>query len=279
MARHKATQDLLAVAYSILEADRPMTVRQVYYQLVARGFIRNHDSQYKRISRLLVDGRKDGTIPWDWVEDRLRRPRTVNMWADLADFSQTAIGAYRRNVWATQPGRIETWLEKDALSGIFEDLQRPYGVTLNVGRGYDGWDSIRNAAGRMGDGAGVDILYFGDFDPSGEDMARSLAERLAFFDCRPCITKCALTADDIRVYNLPPDPAKRSDTRAADFIAKNGDVSVELDALPGAVLRARIRQEIETRLDIPALEAVRRLEEQDRARLAAALGGSVGGVR
>lgn len=272
MARRQETQRLLELAYSILSADHPMTVRQVYYQLVARQIIHNNDGQYKRVSRLLVDGRKDGSIPWSWIEDRLRRPRAVSMWSDLAGFAQTAVNAYRRDVWSTQPGYIETWLEKDALSGIFEDIQRPYGVTLNVGRGYDGWDSIRNAAGRMGNGDGVTILYFGDFDPSGEDMARSLAERLSFFGCHPDILKVALTADDITRHNLPPDPAKRTDTRSADFIVKHGDVSVELDALPGAVLRQRIRQEIETRLDLPALAEVQRVERDERQQLLVMLG-------
>jgi len=41
---------------------------------------------------------------------------------------------------------ITVWLEKDALSGIFEVVLGEYGVTLNVGRGYDGWDSIHNGA-------------------------------------------------------------------------------------------------------------------------------------
>ena len=271
MAKHKVTQAIVDIAYTILADDHPMTVRQVYYQLVARQIIKNQDSQYKRISRILVDARKDGAIPWDWIEDRLRRPRAVSMWEDLTDFGTDAVQAYRRNVWTEQPRYFETWLEKDALSGIFEDLLRPYGVTLNVGRGYDGWDSIRNAALRMGDGRRAAILYFGDFDPSGEDMARSLEDRLAYFGCMPDIVKCALTAEDIARYQLPPDPAKRTDTRAAEFIAKNGDISVELDALPGAVLRQRIRQEVEARLDMSALEATRRLEATERQRLISAL--------
>lgn len=273
MTKHKATQEIVDIAYTILADDHPMTVRQVYYQLVARQIIKNQDSQYKRVSRILVDARKDGAIPWGWIEDRLRRPRTVAMWDGLSDFGEDAIKAYRRNVWTEQPRYFETWLEKDALSGIFEDILRPYGVTLNVGRGYDGWDSIRNAAHRMGNGAGVAILYFGDFDPSGEDMARSLGERLAYFGCMPDIVKSALTAEDIARYRLPPDPAKRTDTRAAEFIAKNGDISVELDALPGAILRQRIRQEIEARLDMSALEATRRQEASERQRLIDALAG------
>jgi hypothetical protein len=73
---------------------------------------------------------------------------------------------------------LEAWLEKDALSGIFADALQPYGVTFNVGRGFDSATSVKGAADRYGDGAGVAVLYFGDFDPSGEDMVRSFRERL-----------------------------------------------------------------------------------------------------
>lgn len=193
------------------------------------------------------------------------------MWADLADFAKTAVNAYRRDVWVDQPGYVEAWLEKDALSGIFEAVLRPYGVTLNVGRGYDGWDSIHNAAVRFGDGDGVVVLYFGDFDPSGEDMVRSLAERLAFFDCRPEIVKCALTMADVRQYNLPPDFTKATDTRRAAFVEKWGDVSVELDALPPDVLQAKLTAEVKSRLDLDALAAVKAQEAEDKARLHEAL--------
>lgn len=271
MGRHAKTQARLDAAQEILAAHHPMTVRQVYYQLVSRQVIENTRSAYQAVSTLLVDARKEGSIPWGWVEDRLRRPRHVNMWHDLADFAATACTAYRRNVWADQPYYVEVWLEKDALSGIFEDMLDGYGVTLNVGRGYDGWDSIHNAAERYKDGDGVTVLYFGDFDPSGEDMVRSLRDRLAFFGCRPEVVKCALTREDIARYNLPPDFTKKTDTRAAMFVATHGDVSVELDALPVEVLRAQIVEAVEARMDLVALERVRREEAQNRERLAAAL--------
>jgi hypothetical protein len=251
-----------------------MTVRQVYYQLVARQLIENNRSQYQAVSNLLVSARQDGIVPWEWIEDRNRRPRTVSMWDDLDDFVTTVRGAYRRDVWNEQPGHVEVWLEKDALSGIFEDVLRDYGVTLNVGRGYDGWDSIHNAAERFGDGSDVSVLYFGDFDPSGEDMVRSLRERLAFFDCTPEIIKCALTLEDVRRYNLPPDFTKATDSRRAAFVERWGDISVELDALPTAVLRAGLISEVESRIDMTALESVRQQERADRARLNALLDNS-----
>jgi len=273
--RKRRTRDesaaLLDTAYDILAEGNPMTVRQVYYQLVARQLIPNNRSQYQAVSNLLVDARKNGTVPWAWIEDRNRRPRTVGMWDDLDDFILTVRGAYRRDVWQDQAHQVEAWLEKDALSGIFEDALKPYGVTLNVGRGYDGWDSIHNAAERIGAGDDTTILYFGDFDPSGEDMFRSLVERLGFFGCEPEIIKCALTLEDIRRYNLPADLAKTTDSRHAAHVAKWGDVSVELDALPPAVLRQRLIAEVESRLDLSALEETRQQERTERERLSALL--------
>ena len=143
-------------------------------------------------------------------------------------------------------------------------------MTLNVGRGFDGWDSIHNAAQRLG--AGDAVLYFGDFDPSGEDMVRSLRDRLASLGSHPEIVKCALTFDDVQRYALPPDFTKATDTRRAAFVARWGDIAVELDALPLDALQERIIAEVERRMDLDALRRVREREAAERRALAAALG-------
>jgi hypothetical protein len=265
------TLRLVEEAVGILTSQHPMTVRQVYYQLVSRQVIANTRGAYQAVSNALVAARKEGLIPWEWIEDRLRRPRAVSMWKSLADFAESMCRAYRRDVRVAQPGYLEVWLEKDALSGIFEDVLEAYGVTLNVGRGYDGWDSLYKAAVRYDEGDAVTVLYFGDFDPSGEDMVRSLRDRLAFLDCQPEVVKCALNADDVARYNLPPDFTKATDTRRAAFVARYGDVAVELDALPVDVLRARLLAEVESRMDLEALREVREAEERDRLRLSVLL--------
>jgi hypothetical protein len=269
MSRHAKTRKLIETARQVLEREHPMTVRQVYYQLVSRQVIENNRCQYQAVSKALVAARKEGVIPWDWVEDRLRRPRSVSMWSGLSEFAADAAASFHLDVWRTQPSYLEVWLEKDALSGIFEDVLRPYGVTLNVGRGYDGWDSIHNAAQRLS--SSDTVLYFGDFDPSGEDMVRSLRDRLAFFERDPIVIKSALTSEDIERYRLPPDFAKATDSRRNAFVAVHGDVSVELDALPGDALRERLINEVESRMDLIALAQLRQVEESERARLTAAL--------
>lgn len=283
MARHAKTQEIIDAAYQVLEDHHPMTLRQVFYRLVSGQVLENTRGQYQALSRALVAARQEDLIPWGWLEDRLRRPREVSMWGDLPDFADTAVQAYRLDTWATQPGYLEVWLEKDALSGIFEAILDPYGVTLNVGRGYDGWTSIKDAAGRFWarfrQDRHITILYFGDFDPSGEDMIRSLGERLAFFHyptgeaCEPQIVKVALTLEDIARYDLPPNFTKKSDSRRRAFVAQHGDVSVELDALPPAILEDQLQRAVEDRLDLEALALVHAQEQEDKTQLAELLAG------
>ena len=274
MARHQKTLELISSMLEILAEQNPMTVRQVLYQLASRQLLELCQRSYLKVSRLLADARKDGVIPWDWIEDRTRRPHYVSMWEDLPGFLETVRQAYRRDVWQDQDVYVECWVEKDALSGLFGDVLKPYGVTLNVGKGYDGWSSIKGAADRLlrADNAGktTHLLYFGDHDPSGEDMVRSLRERLAFFGCLPEFVKCALTAGDIEHYHLPPAFNKTSDTRERKFTTLHGETaSVELDALPWHVLKERIIKVVEDRMDLDALAETRRIEEQDNERLVA----------
>src|SRR5262249_32769171 len=160
--------------------------------------------------------------------------------------------------WETQPRYLELWVEKDALSGIFERTLEPYGVAVNVARGYDSWSAIKNAADRLLRYEDRDplIFYFGDFDPSGEHMVVSLRERWGWSAAQPewgawrfTIKKGALPKADLRRHRLPPNPTKLTDPRAAKHIARHGDVSVELDALPPEVLRQRIVACVERTMD------------------------------
>jgi hypothetical protein len=189
------------------------------------------------------------------------------MWTDMNSFIETVKRAYKKDVWPTQENYVEVWLEKDALSGLFVEVLEPLGITLNVGRGYDGWSSIHNAALRLKDKEQEDhrvhVLYFGDFDPSGEDMYTSLIERLNSFDIHASFTKCALTKEQIEEYNLPTDPAKTTDRRTKDFIEKNGDISVELDALPVNILKDILLSEVTALLNMERLEENRRLEQEE----------------
>jgi hypothetical protein len=122
---HAKTKALIKASAEIFREYHPMTVRQIYYQLVSRQVIENNRGQYQAVSNALVIARQDGLIPWEYIEDRLRKPRHVSMWSDLNDFANTILHAYRRDVWISQPNYLEVWLEKDALSGSLKRSLNP----------------------------------------------------------------------------------------------------------------------------------------------------------
>lgn len=263
------TRDEIIIGASkmIEKSGGPVTVRQIFYHLVAAYGMSNIFNEYKRVKEAMVAARRGGKIPWDAIEDRTRRPWPVSMWSGLEDYAKTVIKSYRRDLWESQNYYIEVWLEKDALAGIFVDILAAYGVTLNVGRGNPGYPQIINIAERFKSYARPVLIFFSDFDPTGVDLRRDVKERLEYFNCKPKIIIGGLRKGDIKRYNLPPDVAKKTDSRTMQFIQKYGEDVVELDALPIRVLRQRIKKITEAYLDMEAIETAMALEEKERKEL------------
>lgn len=77
------------------------------------------------------------------------------------------------------------------------------------------------------------------------------------------IVPIALTKEQIRQYNPPPNPAKITDPRAKDFIAKHGNTSWEVDALKPEVLNDILTKAIESNIEIELFESVIEEEQED----------------
>ena len=109
------------------------------------------------------------------------------------------------------------------------------------------------------------ILYLGDHDPSGEDMVRDIQERLIEFGVHGLrVEKVALTMDQVRQYNPPPNPAKIKDPRAVAYIRKFGNKSWEVDALPPDVLARLINSAFARHIDRAKMAEVKKQEEIDK---------------
>jgi hypothetical protein len=162
-----------------------LTLRQLYYQFVARGHIANRDTEYKRLGSIINDARLAGLVDWDHIVDRTRRLRSESHWDDPSGIVSSAANSFAIDKWATQPLRIEVWIEKDALVGVLDvtcpDLDVPYFSC----RGYTSQSEIWGAAQRLNQylwkGQDVVILHLGDHDPSGIDMSRDIEDRLRMF--------------------------------------------------------------------------------------------------
>lgn len=269
------TRKLLDSLISIVDAYQQqgyrMTLRQLYYQLVARGIIPNEQRLYDKLSRVLTDARMAGLVDWDFIEDRIRTPKFPNEFSDVHSLVQTAISVYRRPRWADQPFYVEVWVEKDALSGVLLPLTDEYHVRLLVNRGYSSATAMFDAAERFKRAACLGkrciLIYLGDHDPSGEDMVRDIRDRLTSFRANVDVRKIALTRQQIDQYNPPPNPAKMSDTRADKYVKTHGEHSWELDALPPDVLIELAKVSLDQVIDRSKYDAVLEQEQADKLRL------------
>lgn len=246
-----------------------LTLRQLYYQFVSRNIIPNVERSYKNLSSLLNDARMAGLVDWSAIEDRVRVPRRASEWRSISDLVESAVEAFRLPRWADQDYYAELWVEKDALAGVLEPLGDEYHVTVMVNRGYSSASAMYDSSKRFirkRDKSCV-LFYLGDFDPSGEDMVRDIRDRLTTFEADVEVTKIALTQAQIDQYDPPPNPAKTSDPRAAEFIAKNGATSYEVDALPPDVLQSVIRKALDGVLDRALYDDVIEREEEGKAKL------------
>jgi hypothetical protein len=236
-----------------------LTLRQLYYQLVSKNIIANQQREYKRLGDLLSKARLAGLIDWDVIEDRVRRPIRASQWSSIKSLVDSAVFSFRLPRWESQPCYLELWCEKDALSSVLEPICDDRHVTLMVNRGYSSSSAMYDAAGRITYAAKdrpAQIIYLGDFDPSGEDMVRDIRDRMKTFRTEVEVTKLALNPDQIEQYKLPPNPAKMSDSRAQGFVDQHGSNSYEVDALPPEVLQRLVRTAIQQEMDADAYEEV-----------------------
>lgn len=162
-----------------------LTLRQLYYQFVARDLIPNKDSEYNRLGSIINDARLAGVLDWDYIVDRTRNVRSLPHWNNPAEIVRAVANQYRTEKWAKQPVRIEVWIEKDALVGVLDNVCPGYDVDYFSCRGYTSQSEIWGAAQRIGGylsaGQRVVILHLGDHDPSGIDMTRDIRGRLELF--------------------------------------------------------------------------------------------------
>lgn len=253
----------------------PLTLRQVYYQLVAQGVIENKTSEYNMLSQLLKYARLDGFISWDAIEDRVRNARLNRGWNHKTQFIETErdyfLSAYRRHLQQGQSNYIELWVEKDAVSSIFQRVADPYCVPVCPCRGFSSVTFLHDLQERIlscqKNNQSPIILYFGDFDPSGDEMLPAMKitveEEMGIKGI--AWRRIALNKADIIRYRLPHNPkaVKKTDTRYKKFVERHGEYAVELDALPLNILEQRVREAIEAHIDMGELNKQRSIGQKE----------------
>lgn len=240
-----------------------MTVRQVFYRLVSQGAIQKTEAAYKGIVYRLGDMRRSRELLFNWIVDSTRWMRKGQSFSSLERALQHTAAAYRRSLWDNQDVYVEVWLEKDALSGVLYGITNQWDVPLMPTRGYSSISFLHGAAQDMEQvGKPVIIYYFGDYDPSGVDISRAVKDGILEFapDIDLTFERVAVNESQIVQMGLPTRPTKLSDSRSKSFRGE----SVEVDAIPPAVLREMARENIERFIDRQALDVMQAAEESER---------------
>jgi hypothetical protein len=298
-------RDCVAIARRYQEQGYDLSVRQLYYQLVAADRVPNTMQSYQRVVNVVDRARMAGMMNWYMIVDRTRHLKGNAHWDSPDQIVNAAARGYAVDKWQDQPRRVEVWVEKEALSGVIGRVANDEDVSWFACRGYSSSSAMWRAAQRFltywESGQAVTILHLGDHDPSGIDMTRDIEDRLKLFlsvdwvrdhqhrfatealytqykevvedlygrvEQPPLeVRRIALNMDQVEQYQPPPNFAKVTDSRYATYREEHGESSWELDALEPSVLADLIRDHVDELRDDRLYNARKAEEAREQALL------------
>lgn len=265
--RGKANKTMV-IEQTIVEivAERhPITVRGVCYALFTRGLIESMATKETgKVSKIMTGMRENNTLDWTLIVDGSRAVDRVSTWKNPSQIIRSAVNGYRRNYWQDQPTLVEVWSEKSTVQGVLAPVLDEFGVTFRVMKGFGSFTAVRQAAEDSLDiptDRDAIALYIGDRDPSGLYMSEvDLPNRLERYGSVWQFKRIAVLDDD--TLNLPSFDAatKSGDVRHDWYVSRYGNQCWELDAIDPVDLRQRVREQIETRLNLPSWEHAKQVE-------------------
>lgn len=255
---HRASLNLIALINGIVDEYSAqgyrLTIRQLYYQLVARDHIPNTVRSYENTVKLMTNARLAGLVDWDAIEDRTREVLERTHWESGSHILGAVAKQYHEDLWVNQDFRVFVIVEKEALAGVLQRTCRELDVPLLPARGYPSVTTLREFAKERIIGARqkIIILHLGDHDPSGIDMSRDLEDRLSMFSRHLVpidFRRIALTMEQVEELQPPPNPAKVTDSRYSAYRERYGESSWELDALTPNYLHTLVTNEVREFID------------------------------
>jgi hypothetical protein len=258
-------QPILARAAAIVASyDTGVTLRQLFYRLVADGTLANTQAAYKGLSRETAKARREGWFPP--LLDLTRRIEQRPAWENPADAVAWLTEIYGVDRTAGQPWQVWLGMEKATLVAQVQLWFGDLGVPVVAVRGYGSQTYLDDIAERaIVDGRPAVLIYAGDLDPSGEDIDRDFISRTACWDE---IERVAVNDEDVSNFGLIKQPGKGSDSRAGAFIERHGSLyQVEVEAMDPNDLRTTFQVALDRYWDGDAYAAALEREEADLEQL------------
>ncbi len=281
-----AKQPMVDMLFRVLEDNiTPMTVRQIHYQFMndpplrhaskPRSWYRNKLCDYKNLVDLVARARIEGLISMQDIIDETRPFKNWSAFRNSGDFinrhMQNFLSGYWRNLQQSQPHHIEILAEKNTIYSTINQVAKEYCLPTTSLRGYGSIYpryEMTQRYFRSGKEKLI-ILIVSDFDPDGEEIARSFARSLRdefeITDIHPI--KVALTHDHIERFNLVPNmEAKKTSSQYKKFYDRYGTDDVfEVEALRPAQLQELLKEAIDSVMDVELFNQEREQEMTDAA--------------
>lgn len=267
--KRRTNQELRAILNAaraiIAEENGAITIRHLFYRLVALKLIEKTESEYAKLGSYLMKWRRSKEIPWSAFADNTRYYYGTRGYFSIEDALRDTRDSYRRNLWASQDTFIEIWCEKDAIASIISEVANSFGVRVFPLHGFSSGTALYNAADTfkraIDAGKEVHIYYFGDYDPSGLYIDRSALKSLREdHGVNPDFQRIAIRSEHIRQYDLPTRPPKKTDSRTKNFQGE----AVEIDAMPMDALRSMVEQCITQHIDPEIWHREQVIEESEK---------------
>jgi hypothetical protein len=223
-------------------------------------------------------GLQAGLMPYAALADNTRWYYGDIRYNSPEDAVASALRNYRSDFWHNWDTHKEIWTEKDAMVSIILSVANPLGVKVFSTRGYASIASMANTAApnvceHLSQGKNVYIYYFGDHDPSGKDIDRSVkievGRHLSDSDKENFhFERVAILPEDIEKYDLQTRPTKKTDSRSAKFAGE----SVELDSMDMRIIKQRVYDCIMGNVPDELMRTAQENEQADKERIAHVLG-------
>ena len=172
---------------------------------------------------------------------------------------------YKKNRWENQEYYPEVFIEKKALQGVFAPVCDKYDVAMGACKGYPSLTFLYEASLRFKAAKAAGkipiIIYFGDYDPSGEDIPRSIEENMTNFGIGVEVRRVALMKEQVIAWKLPPALAKVGDSRTA---AWGGLGQVELDAVKPEMIVELCRNAIASIFDEDKYQELKKVQTEEK---------------
>jgi hypothetical protein len=264
----------------------PLTVRQIYYRMIAAFKHPKGDTFKNALYELLVNARRAKRIDFGMIRDD--GIQGGGGWYGLEDhleYCDSALLDFKTDQQLYQAVRMEAWTES---AGMLPQVQRvcdEYAIPAYSCGGFNSLTSIRQIVdtviqeerGRIEaglPGRKTVLLHLGDWDPSGVSMLERIDEDVSAFLAEDLpgvefiVVQVALTEKQIEDEKLPAEPLLTNDQRSKAWkrVDESGrKVKWELEALPPNLIASLLREQIEAHIDPVMREVVLDGERLERA--------------